>query len=125
MFTERQYTELIAQANAKKIRARRGLPGARNGEPELKREIARADIEGRLTAIQGNPLLNDKQKAKQSIPLFGELNKQNAARIEELQATAAAAADEGERHVAESQIADLSNEQTELKKHIKKLWAIQ
>jgi hypothetical protein len=111
---EKQYTDLVTEASIKRLGAQKKYNDELKQEATLKQEIARATLEGRITAIQGNPLLTDLQKADQSVPLYREMMQQNEARIQALQLIAQQSTDESAQLQAQKQMTDIMREQAQL-----------
>jgi len=89
-------------------------------QSQIRQEIARAQVEAKLTTIQGNPLLSDQQKAQQSVPLYNLLIQENAARIRSLQLTTEQTNNESVRLEAQKQMTDLMKQQSELQNNLTK-----
>ncbi len=118
MISEDQFEAKAAAATKERDAAYKAVNETLQKTIELRQEISRAETEGRLTAIQGNPLLSQDQKAQQSIPLWQQTMEKNQASIDELNATAATTKEDAARLEAQKQIVDLMRQQAELQNKI-------
>lgn len=116
--TEEQYSDAVSKAAEQMLESQRKVNEALKREQALRQEIARAQTEGNLKAVEGNPFLTDDQKRQQSIPLYQQLMGQNWQAIGSLAQTAGNSQDQGAQLEARKQMYDLMQQQYEMQQKI-------
>jgi hypothetical protein len=67
---EEEYTHLVEDAAHKRTEAERAYNAQLERSAQLRKEIAQADAQAQLNAIDRNPMLTGGEKAQQSVPLW-------------------------------------------------------
>jgi hypothetical protein len=120
--SEEQFTAYFKdQVKAHDADQKQEIENAKRLNKELERQaqlaqaIARAQVEGQLASIRGNPFLTDSEKQAQSVPLMADLYGQNQQRIGQLQQDAL---DPDQKLEAQKQLVELLREQADLSNQI-------
>ncbi|HEV2331193.1 MAG TPA: hypothetical protein VGY56_20620 [Verrucomicrobiae bacterium] len=78
---EKKYNEAVQQAQTKMLDGQKAYNDELRRTAQLKLEVARGEITGKLEAIRSNPNLTEQQKAQRSIPLMQDLHGLNQSQL--------------------------------------------
>lgn len=113
VITEDELTHKIEAAETQRIAGEKAYQAELQKPRQLKEEVARAETEGKLRAIQSNPYLTDNEKANQSVPLYKKRIGQNVSSLADLNQQYSASTDEAARLELKKQIAAITEQQYE------------
>jgi hypothetical protein len=115
---EAEYTHLLQEAAKKRTVAEKAYRSELEKIAELQQTINRAQTEGKIRALDGNPLLSDRQRDAASVPLLQNLLAQNAAVINSLQGQYNGTTDKAAQLQIQQKINELMIQQVDLQNKI-------
>ncbi len=116
---EQEYTHLVTTAAKERAQAEASYNAEKKNTLALSQEIERAELEGKLAAINGDPFKNNYAKAQQSIPLYQDLIGKNTTALGGLNAQYGQTKDEAAQLQIKQKIADITRQQLEYELRLK------
>ena len=117
--TQAEYSDKMEDAQHKANEGIREYRTELEKVAALQQEIARSKVEAKIKGIEGDDSLTSQQKSAALVPLYSQLESDNAARINKLQSLSNSSTDDATRLEVEKQINELLNQNADLAIKIK------
>ena len=118
LIDEQKFTDVMVAAARERTAGEKAYNAELEKTAKLKQEISRAELEAKLTGIEGNSFLTEQEKREQTLPVMKALHAKNASRVSELDDTIGSTKDEAAKLEAQKQRVELLKQQAALEDKI-------
>ena len=118
LIDEQKFTDVMVAAARERTAGEKAYNAELEKTAKLKQEISRAELEAKLTGIEGNSFLTDQEKRDQTLPVMKALHAKNESRVSELDDTIGSTKDEAAKLEAQKQRVELLKQQAALEDKI-------